>query len=306
MAVSGISTIGQQQRAQDVFARKQEMLNKSTKETSTGRVAHVTDVSDPFAYFNAIVQTNANEIKTNNVSASKQIQFAMDAINNFRGGKDGRSGLAEFIAKCGSFALTSTPEGQDSLSQQASVLLDQLQAVLLTTYNGKYIFGGNEGDKAPVTGLQGVAADGSGNADYSYYQGSLQNTQVNVDPRTPDTTINTTSIARDDAIERAIQSLALAKNGHWSKAIEVGKVALDNMANFVRERGDTLQQIENVNDALESVQAFAKETLEKQGTIDIDGMIERTERTAMIQTSQLLDRDIQKSYMEMFRSFVGR
>jgi len=135
----------------------QQQINQSSAEVSSGLA--VTKPSDDPAAISEILQTQANiaqnqQIQANLNNASNEVQTADSALQSAIQAVESASSLAAQGA-----SSTVTAAERTNLAQQVAGLQQTLVGISQTTYNGSYIFSGDQ-DTGPAYQLDPSQPDG--------------------------------------------------------------------------------------------------------------------------------------------------
>lgn len=193
---------------------------------------------------------------------NSKIQVMYSAVNSI-------ADLAtQFRALLTSATSATSSTDAASVTESARSMLEQTASVLNTQFNGSYLFGGSETEKAPVDISSTIyaAATSPSSADSSYYQGDSQVASVRV---SDSQTVSYGVSADNTAFEKIMRAMNLvASNSPLST--ETLNEALDLAVEAVDELGLVQTRISNASSSIENASAYQTEYLSYVQTLGSD------------------------------------
>jgi len=176
-------------------------------------------------------------------------------------------------------ALNAQTASDVNLSQQATNMLDQVQAILNTQLGGQYLFAGTATNTAPVdVNAPGFATPPSvypTSADTGYYQGNDTKLSAPVDSNY-DLTYGVTADA--PGFEELIRSLRLAAttnvgppsdSNRLNEALRVAQQAIQDIPNITGQIGSSQAAIQTVQAQQTDFTQFANKTIGDISNVDV-------------------------------------
>lgn len=279
----------------------------STKEGTTGQINTLRDLKDPHTYFFNRIGARFGDVVKDNQTVQSSIEVQRRAIDEIKG----------LLTKVNPTFMRDVTAGGgegESVRAQAREALLRIEALLNTQdATGHYVFGGENSDSTPVSG---VATNPSHyptkSEDTTYYLGSGSPSYTALDPNNTDSLTEMNIVGSHPAIERTIQALSIARDANNRDerrcAFEVGQIALEKLGSLSEELQNRIDRVTEVNKVVESVETLSRNSLSEMITIPLEGIMENREEIARQQLAQQFAISIRESAMrahqEMMRSSI--